>query len=299
MIIAITGASGLVGKPLVASLEAEGHLVRQLVRREVQDADREVFWDPVAGHLDPEELNGVDAVVHLAGENVAGGRWSARRKKAILDSRVQGTRLLCETLAKLDHKPSMLCSASAIGFYGDRGDALLEETAPAGEGFLADLCQQWEQETGPASDAGIRVVNLRIGVVMSPQGGALSKMLLPFKLGLGGVIGSGQQFVSWIELGDLISAIRFVIENDSLHGPVNATAPEPVTNHELTKTLGQVLHRPTIFPMPGFAARLAFGEMADEMLLCSSHVLPRSLTEAGFSFDHPNLESALRHLLNK
>jgi uncharacterized protein (TIGR01777 family) len=297
MIIAVTGSTGLVGSALVTALEARGHLVRRLVRHEVRDADREIRWNPDAGEIDAAELNGVDAVVHLAGENIAGGRWNESFKRRILESRAKGTRLLADTLANLEMKPSVLVSASATGYYGNRGDEEVDELAPSGNGFLAEVCREWEAAAQPAHDAGIRLVKLRIGPVLSPQGGALAKMLPPFKLGLGGVIGSGRQYFSWIALDDLVSAISFALESESLVGPVNAVAPGAVTNREFTKTLGRVLGRPTIFPMPAFAARLAFGEMADEMLLGGVRVAPHELTAAKFKFAHPNLEPALRHLL--
>jgi uncharacterized protein len=297
LVIAVTGASGLVGSHLVPHLEQQGHLIRRLVRRKVRDSDGEIQWDPAAGTIDAEELNAVDAVVHLAGENIASGRWNEKVKRAIHDSRVDGTRLLAQTLADLDSKPNVFVSASAIGYYGPRGDETIDESSPPGEGFLAEVCQAWEYETRPASEAGIRVVNLRIGVVLSTEGGALKSMLTPFKLGLGGVIGSGQQYISWVELDDLVRIIDFVLTNESMSGPVNATAPQPATNREMTKTLGRVLGRPTIFPMPAFAARLAFGEMADEMLLTGAKILPARLGAEDFRFSHPHLDGALRHLL--
>jgi uncharacterized protein (TIGR01777 family) len=299
MIIAVTGSTGMVGSALVAALEGQGHLVRRLVRQEVQDAEREIRWNPAAGEIDAAELNGVDAVVHLAGENIAGRRWNDDFKRRILNSRVQGTRRLAETLAGLEMKPSVMVSASAIGIYGSRGDEEVDELAPSGNGFLAEVCREWEAAAQPAHDADIRLVKLRIGPVLSPKGGALAKMLPPFKLGLGGVIGSGRQYFSWIALDDLVSAITFALETESLVGPVNAVAPGAVTNREFTKTLGCVLGRPTILPMPAFAARLAFGEMADEMLLGGVRVAPHELTAANFQFAFPALEPALRHLLGK
>jgi uncharacterized protein (TIGR01777 family) len=297
MIIAVTGSTGMVGSALVTALEGRGHLVRRLVRHEVGDGDHEIHWNPDAGKIDAAELNGIDGVVHLAGENIAGGRWNADFKRRILESRTKGTRLLSETLAGLEMKPSVLVSASAIGYYGNRYDEEVDELAPSGNGFLAEVCREWEAATEPAHDAGIRVVKLRIGPVLSRQGGALAKMLTPFKLGLGGVVGSGKQYFSWIVLDDLVSAIVFALENDALVGPVNAVAPHSVTNREFTKTLGRVLGRPTIFPMPAFAARLAFGEMADEMLLGGARVAPHELTAASFKFAYPELAPALRHLL--
>jgi uncharacterized protein (TIGR01777 family) len=297
MIIAVTGSSGLVGTALVSALEADGHLVRRLVRRPVREGEHEIRWDPTAGTIDAAELGGVDAVVHLAGENIAAHRWTESFKAKILDSRVQSTRLLCRTLAGLASKPAVLVSASATGYYGDRGDERVDESAPPGRGFLAEVCQQWEAETHAARDANVRVVNLRLGVVLSRDGGALASMLVPFRLGLGGVIGSGRQYLSWIELDDLVRVIQFALDAAALAGPVNAVAPESVTNQEFTKTLGRVLHRPTALPMPAFVARLAFGEMADEMLLSGVRVMPRALFSAAFTFQFPQLEPALRHAL--
>jgi hypothetical protein len=297
--IVVTGASGLIGKRLVASLEGAGRRVLRAVRRDVRDPAREFLWDPAQGRIDRDKLVGVDAVVHLAGANVAGKRWTPAYKKLLIESRVQGTQLISEAIAALEPKPRVLTCASAIGFYGDRGDELVDESSPSGDGFLPDLCLQWERACQPARDAGIRVANMRIGVVLTPDGGALAKMLTPFKLGAGGVIGSGRQYMSWIALGDLVRAIGQVLDDDQLSGPVNLVAPSPATNREFTKTLGKVLFRPTLFPMPAFAARLAFGEMADELLLSSTRVAPTALKRSSFRFDHAELESALRHLLGK
>jgi uncharacterized protein len=299
MIIAVTGSTGMVGSALVPALERDGHLVRRMVRREVRHAEREIHWDPAAGRIDSQELNGVDSVVHLAGEGIAEHRWSDDFKRKILESRRQGTGLLCTALAGLDMKPSVLVSASATGYYGNRGDETVDESSPSGSGFLAEVCREWEAATQSARDAGIRVVNLRIGPVLSAEGGALAKMLPPFRAGLGGVVGSGKQYLSWIALDDLAAVIQFALKTAQLSGPVNAVTPGAVTNFEFTKTLGKVLGRPTIFPMPAFAARLAFGEMADEMLLGGVRVEPRALTAAGFEFAYPQLEPALRHLLVK
>lgn len=297
MIIAITGASGLVGGALIHALEADGHLIRPVVRRAPRAGSDEIRWDPDNGTIDAAEFAGVDAVVHLAGENIAGHRWTQSFKDKILASRVRSTKLLCDTLANLASKPTVLVSASAIGYYGDHGDGLLDESATGGRGFLADVCQQWEAATATARDADIRVVNLRIGFVLSKDGGGLAKMLTPFRLGLGGVIGSGNQYMSWIALDDLVRVIQFALSAAALVGPVNATAPNAVTNREFTKTLGSVLHRPTIFPMPAFAAKLAFGEMADDMLLGSIRVEPRALSNARFEFRYSQLDAALRHIL--
>lgn len=297
MIIAITGASGLIGTALTELLEAEGHVVQRLVRRPVRDRQREIHWDPVAGQIDSAALAGVDGVVNLAGENLAARRWTESFKQEILDSRVRGTQLLCDALAGLEARPRVLVSASATGYYGDRGEEIVDEASAPGVGFLADVCQQWEAATQRARDAGIRVVNMRFGVVLSPRGGALGQMLTPFKLGIGGVIGSGRQYLSWITLDDVISAIWFALKTETLAGPVNAITPDPVTNREFTKTLGSVLGRPTVLPLPAIAARAAFGEMANEMLLSGVRAQPRALLGAGFDFKFPELRPALEHLL--
>jgi uncharacterized protein len=297
MIVAITGSTGLVGTALVNALEAEGHLVRRMVRRSAREGEHEIHWDPAAGTIDADALGGVDAVVHLAGENIAAHRWTESFKAKLRESRVRGTRLVCQTLAGLASKPAVLVSASAIGYYGNRGNEQVDESSAPGHGFLADVCQQWEAETQPARDANVRVVNLRIGVVLSRAGGALAQMLTPFKLGLGGVIGSGRQYLSWIELDDLVRAIQFALSAAALSGPVNGVTTEPVTNRAFTKALGRVLGRPTVFPMPAFTARLAFGQMADEMLLGGVRVVPSALCSAGFNFQYPQLEQALRHAL--
>ncbi len=296
MKILVTGASGLVGGALVPYLTTGGHTVVRLVRG---SSDKGIRWDPAKGEIDAAKLEGFDAVVHLAGENIAGGRWSDDKKKRILDSRVDGTSLLATALAKLDKKPKVLVCASAIGFYGDRGDELLDESAAAGEGFLSDVCAAWEDAAAPARGAGIRTVHLRIGVVLAANGGALGKMLLPFKLGVGGVLGSGDQYMSWVTVDDVIGMIHFAIENDDIQGAVNAVAPTPVTNRNYTKALGKVLSRPTVFPIPAFGARLALGEMADELLLSSTRVVPARLEKAGYTFRFAELEDALRHLLGR
>jgi uncharacterized protein (TIGR01777 family) len=238
-----------------------------------------------------------DAVVHLAGENIASARWTERQKARIRDSRVKATGLLCNLLARYSPPPKALVCASAIGYYGDRGDEILKEESAPGSGFLSDVCREWEAATQPAVERGIRVVNLRIGMVLSALGGGLAKMLTPFKLGAGGVMGSGRQYMSWIAVDDLVDAIHFALTHESLRGPANAVAPSPVTNREFTRTLGRVLSRPTPFPMPAFAARLAFGEMADALLLASTRVQPARLLASGFTFRYPDLEGALRHLL--
>jgi hypothetical protein len=294
--VAITGASGLVGSALVASLEASGQKVLRLVRGSSKASNDEAIWDPGKGVAAPERLNGVQAVVHLAGEKIA-GRWTEAKKRRIRDSRVVGTTTLCRTLAALHEPPKVLVCASAIGYYGDRGDEVLDETSPPGAGFLPEVCRQWEAATEIAANAGIRVVNARFGVILSRRGGALKPMLLPFKLGVGGKVGSGRQYWSWIDLDDVAAAIQHAMESDGVFGPVNFVAPDPATNAEFTTVLGKVLHRPTIFPMPAFAARLVLGEMADGLLLASARVIPRKLQETGFEFRFTDLAAALRHEL--
>lgn len=297
MKVLISGATGLVGSALARSFEADGHWVVSLTRSE--SGPTKIHWDPMTREIDREALSGFDAVVHLAGENIAAGRWTPEQKALIKDSRVRGTRLLAKTLAELAQPPRVLASASAIGFYGPRGDEILTEESPSGEGFLAEVCREWEHATEPMSQRGIPVVHLRFGVILSPKGGALRKMLLPFKLGLGGRIGDGKQYMSWIALDDTAAAIRHCLGEDALTGPINIVGPNPVTNEDFTKTLGHVLRRPTALPMPAFAARLAFGEMADELLLGSTRVQPARLLASGFPFAYPHLEDALRHLLDK
>lgn len=295
MKLIVSGSSGLIGSAFVRHMSGQGHSVCRLIRGRPPTTS-EVAWDPAAGTIDAQSLEDFDAVVHLAGENVAARRWTASQKARIKDSRVQSTRLLAETLTKLHRPPKVLIAASATGFYGDCGASPVDESSVAGSGFLADVCKAWESETEAVSQK-VRVARLRTGVVLSAAGGALAKMLLPFKLGLGGRIGSGRQFMSWIDLTDLVGAIDFLIRNEGCAGPVNAVAPHPVTNSEFTKTLGRVLRRPTILPMPAIAARLVFGEMADELLLSSALVIPKRLAEAGFDFQYSDLESSLRHIL--
>lgn len=301
MHVLVSGSSGLVGKALLEALRKAGHSATALLRPDTRIPDDFKFgrvgWDPEKGYIDAGALHRLDAVVHLAGESIASGRWTVQRKAEILKSRVQSTRLLCETMASLPTRPQTLVCASAIGYYGDRGQEILTEDSAPGSDFLADVCKQWEAATAPAAAAGIRVVNLRLGMVLSARGGALAKMLTPFKLGVGGRIGNGSQFMSWITLEDLVRAIGFTLEDEAQAGPVNAVAPRPVTNAEFTRTLGRVLGRPTIFPMPAFAARAAFGEMADALLLASARVQPARLQAAGFAFHHAELEEGLRAVL--
>jgi uncharacterized protein (TIGR01777 family) len=296
MQIVISGSSGLIGSALVPLLTAAGHQVRRIVRGEPK-APGDIRWDPASGSIDRTALAGCEAIVHLAGENIAARRWSAEQKEKIRASRVESTRLLATTLAQLEPRPKVWVGASAIGFYGDRGDERLDEASAPGEGFLPEVCRQWEAAMQPAIDAGIRVVPARFGVVLSPAGGALKSMLTPFLLGAGGRIGNGQQYFSWIGLDDAAGALVHLLSTESLRGPVNVVSPSPVTNQEFTKTLGRVLHRPTIFPMPAFAARLVMGEMADGLLLASARVYPARLETSGYAFRFPQLEAALRHLL--
>jgi uncharacterized protein (TIGR01777 family) len=298
MRVAVTGSSGLVGGALLPFLTSGGHEVVRLVRRAPEASD-EARWDPEAGAFDPAALAGVDAVIHLAGENLAEGRWTAARRAVLRSSRVASTRLLAETLARLRKKPKVLVSASAVGYYGDRGDAWMSESDRPSDDFLGRLCVDWEAASEPARRAGIRVVHARIGIVLSPQGGVLGKMLRPFKAGLGGVLGPGTQYMSWITLDDLLGILHHIIDRPELEGPVNAVAPEPVTNAVFTSTLGRVLGRPTIARAPVFALRLAFGEMADAALLGSTRVKPDRLLTTGYRFRFPKLEGALRHLLGR
>ena len=294
--VLVSGASGPIGSALLPGLQERGYQIAQLVRRPAANADQ-IQWNPTQP-VNPDSLSGFDAVVHLAGESIV-GRWSAAKKTAIRDSRVLGTRHLAEALAKAPQPPRVLISASAIGYYGDRGEELLREESAAGQGFLAEVCQQWEAATTPAVQAGIRVVHLRIGMVLSPQGGALSAMLNPFRLGFGGTIASGRQWWSWIDVRDLVGAILHAIETESLRGPVNAVSPSAVTNSEFTRALAKVLSRPAMFPLPAFAARLVLGQMADELLLASQRVEPARLLGSGFQFRNRELATSLRANLTK
>ena len=306
MHVLVTGASGLIGGALLPYLMAGGHTVARVARPGGRTVRMPGFpldtvtWDPT-GNTPPTagSLEGFDAVVHLAGESIASGRWSEARKQRIRDSRVRGTKALAAELSKLSRPPRVLVAASAIGFYGDRGDENLIETSPRGQCFLAEVCEEWEAATAAARSSGIRTVNLRTGVVTSPLGGALAKMLPPFRMGAGGVVGDGRQWMSWITLDDLLDVILHAIADASLSGPVNAVAPHPVMNEEWTKTLGRVLGRPTLVPMPAFAARAAFGEMADELLLSSTRVIPEKLLAARHTYRYLELEPALRGMLGK
>lgn len=290
----ITGASGLIGKALQAALKQKGWELLLASRSEPKD-DRHFKWTVEEGFRDEdlERLEGLDAVIHLAGENVAGLRWTEEKKKAIRDSRVLGTRTLIDAFNKLKNRPKAFIAGSAIGFYGNRGDDEMTEASPAGEGFFPEVCRDWEAESRRAEDLGIRTVLLRTGIVLSKDGGALGTMLLPFKMGVGGVVGSGKQWMSWISLVDQIRAILFVLENDNIRGAVNLTSPNPATNEQFTKTLGEVLYRPTFLPLPEFAVGMIFGEMGDALLLDSTKVLPKRLEDAGFEFKYPELKPAI------
>lgn len=296
MRVVITGSSGLVGSRLKRVLKEAGHEPIRLLRKRA-GKDGDLHWNPASGELDAAQLEGVDAIVHLGGESIASSRWTDEQKKKLRDSRINSTKLLVDTMAKLSAKPKVFVCASAIGYYGDRGSEELTEESSKGRGFLADLCKDWEDAAAPAAALGVRVVNLRIGVVIAKDGGALSKMLPPFKMGVGGSLGSGKQYMSWISLEDTAGAILQCIENEKLSGPVNAVAPVPVTNEEMSKTLGKVLGRPSILPAPAFALRLALGEMADELLLSSAKIIPTKLQETKYQFQHPELEQAIRAAL--
>ena len=297
MKILVSGSHGLVGKALMKSLTDDGHEVMRLVRHEPIFGAPEIWWDPSQGRIDAEHLEGLEVVVHLAGESIASGRWTDEKKRTILESRVKGTSLLSESLARLSRPPSVFLCASAIGYYGDRDDELLTEQSTPGNDFLAKVCIEWEGATTAAVEKGIRTVQTRFGIILDDEGGALAKMLTPFRLGIGGRVGSGKQWMSWVALEDVVNALKFLMGETSTRGPVNFVSPNPVTNAEFTKTLGRVLSRPTFFPVPEFGARLAFGEMADALLLSSQRVEPAVLKSKGFEFRWTTLEAALRHIL--
>jgi uncharacterized protein (TIGR01777 family) len=298
MRVAISGAGGLIGGHLAMHLSACGYHVQRLVRDRAAAHATDVYWSPGTGELDAA-LGGVAAVVHLAGENMAASRWTVARKATLRSSRIDATRRLCESLIRLSPPPRVLVAASAIGYYGDRGDKVLTETSPPGAGFLADLAQAWEAATASARHAGIRVVNLRLGVVLTRDGGALARMLTPFRLGLGGPLGSGRQYVSWISLADVLRVIEHALRTPEVSGPVNAVAPTPVTSAEFARTLGRVLRRPAFLRVPAWVIRLAFGEMGRELLLGGARVSPDRLVASGFAFTHPRLADALRTELRR
>ncbi|HJX64625.1 MAG TPA: TIGR01777 family oxidoreductase [Polyangia bacterium] len=294
MRILISGASGLIGRALTERLRSAGDTVQTLVRRQPKQSEGEIAWDPEAGVLDSSRLDGVNAVVHLAGKPID-LRWTEATKKSILDSRVKGTRMLAQAVAQA--RPKVFICASAVGFYGSRGDELLDENSAQGQGFLADVCRQWEEAAAPARDAGLRTVHLRTGIVLSRQGGMLARVLPRFKMGAGVVVGTGRQWMSWISLADATAAIQHAIAAADLSGPVNLTTAQPVPNGEFTRTLGKILSRPTLLPFPAFAVKLLFGEMGDELLLAGQKALPKKLLASGFHFAHSDIESALRWAL--
>lgn len=299
MQVAISGSSGLIGTALTASLARDGHRVLRLRRGGVTEGD-EIGWDPEGGRIDAPALEGVDAVVHLAGEHIGERRWSDEQKRRIEESRVRGTAVLAAAIASRERKPRVFVSGSAIGIYGNRGDETLTEDSEPGDDFLANVVRKWEAQTQPAIDAGVRTVHLRTGIVLARSGGALARMLTPFKLGVGGRLGSGRQWMSWITLEDELRAIRHAIEHDTLCGPVNATSPNPVTNLEFTKTLGDVLGRPTVLPTPLLPLKLVYGaELVESLLLFSQRVMPTRLEASGFTFAQPVLDGALRSVLRR
>jgi uncharacterized protein (TIGR01777 family) len=296
MRVLVTGSNGLVGRALVKSLRADGHAVVRLVR-DLGEGGSTYSWDLERGWMDAAAFDGVDAVVHLAGESIASGPWTRAKKVRIRDSRVASARLLVEHLQRESHPPAVFLSASAVGYYGDRGDEELTEESPPGNGFLPDVCREWEAAAAPLAERGIRTAMLRFGVILSADGGALARLLLPFRWGLGGVIGTGRQYMSWVSLTDAVGAIRHVLATEGLRGPVNVTAPTPVTNREFTETLGRILGRPTIVPVPAVALRLFLGEMAEELLLSGARAVPAALLRSGFNPRFPTLAGALERAL--
>ena len=293
--VAITGATGLIGRALVRLLASSGRRAIRIVRRDPQPGD--ILWDPARG-LDPRQLGGVDAVVHLAGESIAGSRWSKAQRDRIMASRVAGTKAVVDAVLAADAGPRILVCASAVGYYGDRGDVLVDEDSRRGEGFLPDVVTAWEEAAAPARSAGARVAHSRLGVVLSPAGGMLGRILPIFRLGLGGRLGTGRQWFSWVAIDDCVRALAHLLYTE-VEGPFNVTSPFQVTNAELTTTLGRVLHRPTLLPVPAFVLRLAFGGLADEGLLASTRVAPTRLIRSGFEFRFPTLQGALEHLLGR
>ncbi len=294
--ILVSGSSGLIGSALLAFLQAKGFTVAQLVRNPAPGNDQ-IVWDP-ARPVPPEIVSGFDAVIHLAGESIV-GRWTEAKKRRIIESRTQGTGHLAEAAAKAAQRPQVFISASAVGYYGSRGDEILREESPSGAGFAAEICRKWEGATQPAAAAGIRTAQMRIGVVMSADGGALPKMITPFRMGLGGRLGSGRQWSSWVSIDDVVGAIHHVMTHETLQGAVNTVSPNPVTNAEFTSALASALHRPAIFPMPAFAVKLVFGEMGEELFLGSQRVEPAKLLANGYQFKHPDLKNTLKDILKR
>jgi uncharacterized protein len=298
MRVAVTGSTGMIGSALVSSLSADGHEVLRLTRSP-SPGPGAASWDPAGGTIDSEALSKADAVVHLAGRSIAALRWTPKVKREILGSRTRGTRLLAETMAGLRNGPRVLVCASGINYYGDRGDEVLTETSPGGQGFLAEVCRQWEGSADPARAAGIRTVHVRTGFVQTPRSGVLAKLLPLFRLGLGGRLGSGRQWWSWVTFDDVIGIYRHALTASTTSGPLNATAPNPVTNAEFTATLARVVGRPALMPVPSFGPRLLLGQLADELVLASARVHPAATESSGYSFRHPTLEAGLRHVLDR
>lgn len=299
MDVVVSGSHGLIGSEVLSALERRGHRPIPLIRSTPMPGEESIHWNPATGRIDAPSLEGVDAVVHLAGKNIGRPWWTETHKAQVLDSRVRGTRLLSEALAGLNRPPAVLVSGSAVGYYGDRGDEVVTESTPSGAGTLSEICRQWEASTAPAVDAGIRVATTRTAIVLSGKGGAIGPLLIFFRLGLGGRIGNGDQFWPWIAVDDAAAAIVHIIEGDA-SGPINLVAPQPVRNAEFVRGLGKALRRPAIIPAPEFAIKLAVGpEMAREMLLLSQRVEPRVLVASGYQFRYPELEGALRHVLGK
>lgn len=298
MSILVSGTGGFIGSALFDFLKSQGENVTRLVRG-ATPAPRDIWWDPRVGSISPERMAGIDAVVHLAGASISSRRWTPTWKSEIRDTRIHTTRFLAEACAAMSHQPRVFVCASAVGFYGDRGDERLTEKSAAGKGFLADVCREWEQAAQPAREAGIRVVHLRLGMVLGTGGGALAKMLPAFRWGLGGRLGTGRQFMSWISIDDVVAAIHHVLYNDDIHGPVNIVSPNPVTNAEFTRALAEILRRPAVMGLPAPLLRILLGELADELLLSSTQALPAVLSDAGFTFQHADLRTALRQSIDR
>ena len=298
MKVLLSGSTGLIGSALSTHLKNKGYQVFSLTRDIEQKDDNFIYWNPQKKELNLKDFEGFETIIHLAGENVGtGGRWNEKKRKQIRESRVVATQVLSDTLTQLEHPPKLFICASAIGYYGERGNTAITENSPPGGGFLSNVCSEWESATKSAQEKGIRVINTRIGVVLSPNGGALKQMLLPFRLGLGGALGSGKQFMSWVALDDVINAFYFLMKHESIQGPVNLVSPKAVTNKKFTLALGKTLHRPTIFTVPEFMIKLIFGKKGEELLLSSQNVKPETLLKEGFQFQYPDIEKALHHLL--